>query len=214
MLTARQFAEKWPGQVLKLSAHGKKSYGVDVDEPIGIVVGFRPGTKGIIGSSKVAVWHDKYPILYGLDPKINKTYNQVILDAPNYKNGIYFIPVSYLELATPPKPITIYPAVCEHCGSPARMGKWFAVCSNDHCKTNKRTLKILGPFPKINVVDAAGFILCPVCQTNNVRHTELSEYVVCYNKHRFKHRWKEGHKLNYQGTNILVWKDGTLKRIK
>jgi hypothetical protein len=217
MMTARQFAEKWPGQPLKLSLEGKKEYGLDYGEPIGIVVGFRPGTKGMIGSSKVAIWHDKYPVQYGLDPKTNKSYHEVVSNSPEHRLGIYFISVNHIELVEQPKPITAYPGNCGHCGSPARKGKWFTICSNVHCKVNRVTIKALGPFPVVKIVDAEGFILCPVCQTNNHSlpgHGEKQRAnVVCRKGHKFKHTWKDGQKLNYQGSNTFVWKNKELHRV-
>lgn len=216
MMSARQYAEKYAGQVVKIAPEFEKHYNVPPNTPIGIVVGYKIGTLGKPGSSKVAVWRDKHDFIYALDPKTSTKYNPVIIDAPDRSVGIYFLSVNYIQLLNAPqqtKPIDPYPNHCELCGSPARNGKWFTICSNDHCKANKTTLKALGPFPKIKTKDADGFILCPLCQSNNITPNNNREgedrqyYLVCRRGHGFRHNWKDGEKLFYQGAHVFVWKN-------
>lgn len=150
MMTARQYAEKYAGKIVKVTSNFAKETGVDPNNPIGIVVGFKTGTMGVIGSSKVAIWDDKYEFRYGLEPKYNQNYQPVVPNHPDYHLGIYFLSVNNIELLTPPKPVVVYPNRCERCDSLCRRGKWFTICSNDRCKANKATLKALYRSPRFS----------------------------------------------------------------
>lgn len=216
-ISARQFAEMYPGHVVKLSVDGAKEFGIKLPTtPLGTVVGFRPGTKGVVGSSKVVIWRNKGELIMALNPNKTTTYNPVTLTLSNPLRGesLYFLSVSSIDLAEPKKTIIAYPSHCRHCGSPARKGKWFTICSKAHCKMNKLTIKALGPFPKIKIVDEKGFVLCPFCQTNqlDISSKYANQYnLICYvNKHAWKHDWKEGQKMNYRGMSIYIWKNKQL----
>lgn len=224
ILSARQFASKYPGKLIKLTVKAAAAFAVKQDEVIGTVVGFRTGTKGVVGSSKVAI----YPGLYGynkgtLEVKTNRDYESVVPDAPSARKGIYFLSVSDLDLPELPKPIVTYPDTCarlrsdgSRCGFPCRNGKKLAVCSNSHCKTNSITFKALGPFPKILVVNKEGFVLCPDCQTDQIDlgNSDRSK-LSCRNpkrRHSFRHVWKDGQKINYNGTRY-IYKNKDFKRL-
>ena len=216
MMTARQFADKYPGQPVKIAEKFIKHFGLQ--GPIGIVVGFKTGKLGMVGSSKVAIWREDREIQSHLEPRTDSKYHAVVIDAPNPKLGIYFLSVEYIELVSPVKPlkpVVVYPNHCEHCGSPCRNGKWLTICSNDSCKANKVTLKTLGPFLKFKTLDKNGYVLCPTCQINDIElsqagvHRGDQHYLVCRNGHDFKHPWKDSEKILHRKSSY-IWKNNQL----
>ena len=214
MISARQFAEQYPGHVVKITAEAAKEFAVK-PQVLGIVVGFRPGTKGIIGSSKVAIWHDKYEMLFGLNPKTDMSFHHVVTDPPDRRQGIYFLSVSAIELLEQLKPTVTYPSRCRRCKSPARSGKFLTVCSNPHCKVNGITIKALGPFPKIKLMNSKGYLLCPICQGDQLDFSGSygnHEGLVCLanKRHVWKHTWKEGQKINHKGSSVYIWRNNQL----
>lgn len=217
IMSARQFAEKYPNEVVKISAEGAKEYGVNPNTIIGNVVGFRPGTQGIVGSSKVAIYAgDGKQQIKALDPRTDKTYTAIVPGAPPRQYGIYFISVMHIELKDKPEPVVAYPNRCGKCGAPARNSKRISICSNVSCKANRATIKSLGLFPKIRVVDEKGYILCPFCQGKNLVFTSTRNKLVCSNHphHVWTHKWQEGQKMHYRGTDTYIWRKGQLERTK
>lgn len=221
MMSARQFANNYPGEIVKLAPKHAKGLGLDIrdGEPIGIVVGFKIGKLGQPGSSKVAVWHDKYGMQFGLNPKTETKYNPVIPGAPRFDKGIYFLSVDYLELLTPrkpPKPIVTYPDRCELCNSPCRKGGTLTVCSNDHCKSKGLARKAIGPIPRFYTLDKEGYVLCPTCQINKLDFQEAyggsnQKHLKCAVGHKFIHPWKDGNKMNHRGTHKYIWNNNSLQ---
>jgi hypothetical protein len=237
MMSARAYATKYPGKVVKLSAYGLKeaitsrprgrAVGVADDEPIGIIVGWKAGRLGIVGSSKVVVYHDKYGRDHGLEVYTDRMYNPVTANAPDRRKGIYLLSVNYIEQFQTEKPVLTYPHHCRVCGQPARRGANIVVCSNKHCKSRKALLAAIGPIPKFYITDKEGFILCPTCQIQDKIQYKEHDFasdshghrnIVCRKKqHAFTHIWKEGHKIFHQGTAKYIWKNGqltTLPKIK
>jgi len=222
MLTARQYADKYPGQVVKLSSKYAKAHGLNADTPIGTIVGFKPGQKGVIGSSKVAIWPGNYQKQYGLELVTKKSYHGVISNYPDHRLGIYLLSVDCIELATKPKPVSAYPHTCGVCGSPARKGANIVVCSKVGCKANRIALASVGPIPKFYTLDKDGFVLCPHCQIKdnvksndhdfapNTSYNNNYKNLLCRKAgHGFTHNWKEGQKLVHQGRKF-IWKNGNL----
>lgn len=223
MMTARQYADKYPGQAVRLAPKFAKEMGLksDAEAPIGIIVGFKPGQKGIVGSSKVAIWHDKYDQRYGLEAKVKTTFHPVIPDPPAHNRGIYFLSVNCIELVKQLRDIPPYPHRCGLCGSPARNGATLVVCSNSQCKSKKKLLISIGPIPKFYTLDKDKYILCPTCQIKDSvqcrdhdlgQNTVYGQYkhLTCRKSgHKFTHSWKSGHKILYQG-NHYIWENGQL----
>lgn len=218
IMSARQFAEKYHGQIVKITTETAHACGARAGIPLGTVVGFRSGTKGIVGSSKVAIWRDKYDLQDNLEFK-SKSFESVVSSPPDYRKGVYFLSVSSIELVNPPKqdkPIIAYPDHCGRCGASSRSSKRFTVCSNEHCKENRFTIKALGTFPKPKIVDQNGYILCPTCQKNDLDFTEQygnQRDLICRanKRHTWKHDWKEGQKIHYRGRENYIWQSGVLK---
>lgn len=225
MMSAREYANKYPGQAVKLASKFAKEIGIDDDgKPIGIVVGYKPGTKGVIGSSKVAVYRGNIQARYGLEAKTKSTFHPVVPNPPDHRLGIYFLSVNCVELVRKLKDVPCYPHTCGVCKSPARKGANLIVCSNPECKTKKGLLNSIGPIPKFYSVNKDKFVLCPTCQIKDgVKNTEheflqTSSYASQQHKNlvcrrcnsRFSHSWKDGHKLNYQGTHEYIWQNGQL----
>src|SRR5277367_3192496 len=99
MMSARQFAEKYPGQEVRVSSFYFKEFDFKAPKtevPLGIVVGFRIGQKGVSGSSKVAIWHDKHSWCDFIQASTGKSYNAVIPNAPEKQKGIYFLSVNHI----------------------------------------------------------------------------------------------------------------------
>lgn len=215
MMTARQFAEKYPEHVVRITDEFAKS--IEIDQVVlGKVVGYRTGTMGIIGSSKVAIWRGDIPLVPHLAPHFNfddkKSYHSVVLTTPNYMNGIYYMSVSSIELITAKKKniVEVYPNHCSKCGCAARIGRSLVICSNAHCKTNKSTIKTIGGFidklPK--VVDSENFVICPTCKSRDIEfnYGNQTSLVCAVNKlHKWEHVWKEGQNINYRGSSVLTW---------
>jgi len=214
MISAMEYARRHAGKVVKLSSNLAKEQKLDSKQPIGIVVGSRKGTKGIVGSSKVAVFREEYELNHSLSIKTDKRFDSVIPNPPHPNSGIYFLSVNCLELFEPPKPIVIYPNRCARCGCPARSGKSFDICSNANCKVNRKTIKGLGPFPKVRLLDKDGHLLCPTCQINYLdfadQYGSRAESLICRNGHAFKHNWKEGQKFLHRGLKTYFWRKGQL----
>lgn len=224
MMTARQYADKYPGQVVRLSAKFAKELGLKNEQPLGKIVGFKPGKKGVIGSSKVAIHLGGLSKQKGLDEyyKFKSEFHSVVPNPPDYRLGIYYLSVDWIELVAPPKPVTAYPHSCNVCGSPARKAASISVCSKVGCKANKAVLASCGPIPKLYTLDKDGFLLCPTCQIkDNVKSTDFdfvpsSSYANNYKNltcraknHNFTHTWKDGQKLIHQGRKF-IWKNNSL----
>lgn len=231
MLTARQYSEKYPGQLVKLASKFAKDNGIKEIKPLGTVVGFKPGQKGVIGSSKVAIYPGNHPKQTGLEGylKIKTQYHAVISNAPDHRLGIYFLSVNCIDLVDEPKPVTAYPHRCELCGSPARKGKNIVVCSKLDCESNQLLLKSVGPIPRFWTTNKEGYILCPHCQIkDNKQTTELDfapstsygqnhKAFICRanSTHNFNHNWKEGQKLVLGGgRGKYIWKNGRLEEYR
>lgn len=217
MMSAKQYASKYPGKPVRLSAFAQKEFKLD-DKPIGIVVGYRAGTLGKIGSSKVVIHSGKYPRTK-LEFYTDRKYNAVVADAPSSKSGVYLLSVNYIEQLEEDKPVVTYPHVCSTCGQPARRGTNLVVCSNLLCKSKKALLTAIGPIPKFFTTDKEGYVLCPTCQIKDKikcrEHDFASksghrEFICRKNGHKFSHNWKEGHKVFYQGMTHYIWKNGQL----
>jgi hypothetical protein len=212
MMSAREFASKYPGQVVKLTSDGANYYGVSAEFPIGIVVGYRNGTMGIPGSSKVVVWRDKLEVINNLEPKTGRNYNSVVLEQISSRNTVYFLSVNQIELVTKLKPVTIYPNTCKRCGSSCRNGASFIICSNEHCKANKIVVKSLGIL-KVKTTDKELYVLCPFCQSRELGVSgDGQRELTCVKSrnHKWNHSWKNGQKLLHNGLTTYVWKDNHL----
>lgn len=231
MLTSRQYATKYPGKVVHLSAVGRKEYKTEYDKPIGIVVGWRAGQLGHVGSSKVAVYRQDRDRVQALELFNERKYTSVIANPPSQRHGFYFLSVSHIEVVSTGKATEAYPHRCKYvdqktgavCNSPARRGANIIVCSNTNCKSNKKVFAAIGPIPKFYLLDKEGYVLCPTCQIKDkikcrehdfertTNYSSNHNSLVCRKaNHSFKHVWREGQKLFHQGTQHYIWKNGQL----